>query len=157
MIFDREPYFSFISDADALLKMHYAELTLHKELVQLAPMHERYARLESDGKLEVYTARLEGELVGYSLFVVDRHIHYRDLLVASNDVLYLRPECRRGVAGIRLIRYSEEMLAKRGVDKVFWHIKFNREPGDKKDFRAIMHRMGYSDEEVVVGKILKRT
>jgi GNAT superfamily N-acetyltransferase len=156
MQFGKEPYFSFISDADDLLRMHYQELTLDKHLVQLAPMHERYAKLEAAGKLEVYTARHDGALVGYSLFVVDRHIHYRDLLVASNDVLYLHPEYRRGMAGIKLIRYSEEMLAERGVDKVFWHIKFNREPGDKKDFRAIMHRMGYGDEEVVVGKILKR-
>jgi hypothetical protein len=44
--------------------------------------------------------------------------------------------------------FAEQQLKERGVDKVVWHIKFHH------DFRPILHRMGYGDEEVIVGKIL---
>ena len=37
----------------------------------------------------------------------------------------------------------------KAVTKVLWHIKVNN------DFRLILHRMGYVDEDIMVGKILK--
>ena len=68
---------------------------------------------------------------------------------ASNDVIYLAPEYRQGMAGVRLMKLAETALKQRGVTKVLWHIKF------AKDFRKILYRMGYVDEDAIVGKILK--
>jgi hypothetical protein len=53
------------------------------------------------------------------------------------------------MTGIKLIKASEQELNKINVTKVVWHIKFH------KDFRNILYRMGYKDEDAIVGKILK--
>ena len=155
--FKHEILFNIIEEVDGLLKMHYEELTLHKERVVLNPMWENYAAMEKAGGFAVFTARDEGMLVGYSAFFIHPHMHYKDLVVAANDVLFLHPEYRKGMTGIKLIKFSETTLKNRGVDKLVWHIKFNKNEKDKKDFRAIMHRLHYTDEEVIVGKFLKET
>jgi hypothetical protein len=61
----------------------------------------------------------------------------------------LHPDYRAGMLGLRLIKESEKILKEKKVDKILWHIKFN------KDFRIILHRLGYVDEDVIVGKIIK--
>ena len=95
------------------------------------------------------TARDEGKLVGYSIFFITNHLHYKSTVYANNDLLYLHPDYRKGSLGIKFIKASEIYLKNRGVAKILWHIKFN------KDFRILLHRMGYVDEEVIVGKIIK--
>lgn len=135
-------------ESEILLTSHYNELTLNKHAIKLNPDWDRYFELESKNKFHCFTARNDSVLVGYSAFFVDSHIHYRDLLVAANDVLFLREDLRLGTTGIRLIKFSEQQLKLLNVNKITWHVKF------AKDFRVILHRMGYSDEDTIVGKIL---
>lgn len=147
--FRTETLFDVIDEVRPLLEAHYEALTLNKDRVKLDPMWERYAALEAAGAFVVFTARDEaGKLVGYSAFFIQHHLHYAALKTAINDVLWLAPEQRRGVAGIRLIRYCEQQLMALGVDKLTWHIKFSL------DWRPILNRMGYVDEEVVVSKYI---
>lgn len=146
--FQREQVLDVADEIEDLLRMHYEEVALHKEAIPLDPDWPRYVSLEEVGQLAVYTARDDGRLVGYSVFFLYQHIHYKQTRIASNDVLFLHPDYRKGTCGIKLIKHSEQQLKSLGVNKVTWHIKFN------KDFRPILHRMGYCDEEVIVGKIL---
>ena len=148
IVFQREILFDFIEDAEPLLEMHYQELAKHKERIALAPVWERYAELEKRGVFVLFTARDDGKLIGYSAFFVQTHIHYADMLVASNDVLFLHPGYRKGGTGIKLIMFSERQLKEQGVNKITWHVKFSN------DFRPILHRMGYADEETMCGKLL---
>lgn len=136
------------TESEILLKDHYTELTLNKEFITLNPDWDRYFELELKNKFHCFTARNYGELVGYSAFFVDTNIHYRDLLVAANDVLFLRHDLRLGTTGIKLLKFSEQQLKLLNVNKITWHVKF------AKDFRPILHRMGYADEDVIVGKLL---
>jgi hypothetical protein len=138
-----------VEDIKPLLDEHYKEVALHKESIPLDPDWSRYKMLADKGLLFVVTARDDNKLVGYSVFFITQHMHYNSTKMASNDVLYLSPEYRKGMAGIRLIKISEIELKKLGVTKVLWHIKFH------KDFRNILYRMGYLDEDAIVGKILK--
>lgn len=135
-------------DIGALLQLHYEELTADKEHVALAPDWGRYLSLEALDKLLAFTVRDEGKLIGYSVWFVDAHIHYKDLLVAANDVIFLHKDYRKGGTGKKLIDHSEHMLKWFGVDKVIWHIKF------KQDWSAILLRRGYAKEDFTVGKIL---
>lgn len=133
-----------------LLKLHYDEIALNKEHIPLDPDWEKYKTLCDRGNLFVVTARTDDQLlVGYSVFFTTYHLHYKSTLVASNDILYLHPDYRKGTTGIKLIKFSESELKKLGVDKVIWHIKY------LKDFRNILYRMGYFDEDAIVGKVLK--
>ena len=143
----QEPLSSIVHEVSYLLKQHYLELTGNKDKVKLDPIWSRYAELEQTGKFYTFTVRDNGELVGYSGFILDRHLHYRDLMVATNDVLFLREDLRLGITGIRLIKFSENRMKELGANKITWHVKFS------KDFRPILHRLGYLDEEVIVGKM----
>ena len=137
-----------MEEVQILLLQHYEELTLNKHKVKLKPIWSRYLALEEQGKFITVTARIDDELVGYSGFFLNQHIHYEDLRVASNDVLFLRKDLRQGMTGIRLIKYSEGTMRDFGANKITWHVKYSN------DIRPILHRMGYADEDVIVGKLL---
>lgn len=137
-----------VEEMQPLLELHYQELTCHKDQIKLEPDWKRYAELEQQGVFVLFTAREHGHLVGYSAFFLTPHIHYAQTRVAINDVLFLHPDHRKGRTGIKLIRHSEQALKAMGMQKITWHIKFSH------DWRTILHRMGYLDEEVSVGKML---
>lgn len=144
----RETLFDVVDEVDGLLRQHYDELTLHKDKIKLDPMWGEYRALESAGKFVLFTARDDGKLVGYSAFFVVPHMHYADTVMALNDVLYLHADYRKGRTGIKLIQYAESVLREFGVQKLTYHIKHSL------DWSPILHHMGYSDEEKIVGKML---
>jgi GNAT superfamily N-acetyltransferase len=146
--YHKESLCDVIAEVEPLLRLHYDELTLNKDRVKLDPDWERYANLEHAGGFHVLTARDGDRLVGYSAFFLNTHIHYRDLRVANNDVLYLHPECRKGMTGIRLIKFSEGWMKALGADKITWHAKYSN------DLKQILVRLGYADEEAIMGKML---
>lgn len=145
--FQQESLYEIIDEVDELLQLHYTELTHHKHVVKLKPMWHRYGALEEMGLFVVYTARDDARLIGYSAFFVNQHLHYEDLTIGINDVLFLHPEWRKGLTGIRLLKFSELELKKLGVHKVTWHCKDN-------GLDVILKRLGYKHEEVVMGKII---
>jgi GNAT superfamily N-acetyltransferase len=139
-----------IEEFKSLIELHYQEIALHKDSVPLDPDWDRYAAIDATDNLMIVTARNEKqELIGYSVFFITPHIHYKSTIVASNDILYLHPDYRKGRVGIRLLKDSETACRHRGVNKILWHIKF------AKDFRNILYRLGYLDEDAIVGKILR--
>ncbi len=146
--FARELLCEVVQEVQPLLELHYAELTLHKDVIKLDPRWDDYILLERMDRLAIFTARDEGRLVGYSAFFVNRHMHYSDLVTAQNDVLYLHPDSRRGTTGLRFIDFVEAPLRDMGVRKLVYHIKFSL------DWRPILHRRGYADEEVMCAKLL---
>jgi len=136
-----------IAEVEPLLELHYQELTLNRDVVKLNPDWHRYAELEHAGAFHVFTARDDGRLIGYSAFFLGPHLHYKDLVVANNDVLYLHPDARSGMVGIRLIKTSEAGMKALGAAKITWHAKHSN------DLQQILARLGYTDEEVIMGKI----
>jgi GNAT superfamily N-acetyltransferase len=146
--FDVEKVLETKKELEVLLDKHYEELTLNKDVVKLKPIWSLYKELEDKNQFVLFTARDNNELIGYSAFFLKSHIHYEDLIVASNDVLFLKSEYRLGTTGIKLLKYSEQKVKELGANKITWHVKASN------DFRPILHRMGYFDEDVIVGKIL---
>jgi hypothetical protein len=144
-----ESLFDIMPEMELLTEQHYQEITLYKDKVKLNPDWSSYKKLEENNQFFLFTARVDGELVGYSAFFLKPHIHYKDMLVGSNDVLFLKKEHRSGLTGIKLLRYSEQKMKEFGANKITWHVKYSN------DFRPILHRMGYADEDVIVGKMLK--
>ena len=134
--------------SEDLLEEHYQELTLNKNVVKLDVNWEKYQKLEDLGMLMALGAWEKGEFIGYSIFFIQTHMHYKGLKTALNDVLYLRKDKRQGMAGIRLIKESERQLAKNGLIKVLWHVKFNTALG------PLLKRFGYANEEFTMAKIL---
>ena len=132
-----------------LLEQHYEELTLDRDIMVLAPNWDQYQRLLDQKELSVLAAYFGGQLVGYSVFFIYNNIHYKNNIMAKNDVLFLSGPYRRGRLGINLIKRSEQHLRELGVSKILWHVKCHS------DFRPILHRLGYVDEDIMVGKALR--
>jgi hypothetical protein len=101
-------------EAMPLLNSHYDEIAQFKDVQKLDPDWETYDYLERVGKLWVMTVRDRGTLVGYMTMVINRALHYRTLLMATEDIHYLLPQYRRGMTGYRLIRLTLRAMQARG-------------------------------------------
>ena len=144
----RETCAQIIEDIKPLIVRHWREIALHQDEVPLDPDYAKYKKLEAAGALCIVSCRRDAALVGYSIFFLNRHIHYKGCFMASNDVLFLDAPERKGTAGLKLIRESERILEGLGVKRVIWHIK------PKHDFSPILRRFGYEQEEIIMGKLL---
>lgn len=128
-----------------LLMAHKDEICLYEDFV-FNPDWETYKRMEELDALRVYTARNEGELVGYAGYTVSHNMHYKDSKHAVQDVLYLKPDRRGVMTGVSLIKFADQQLAEMGVVLVSHHVKV------KNDFSPILERMGYEQAEKIYEK-----
>lgn len=143
MRFAREPFSAqLIAEMLPLWDAH------HKEIPQLGfppdPDLAIYKQMAEKGVLRIFTARLGGAanvagsiVVGYQVFFVMRHPHRRYSVEASQDILYLDPDVRKGLTGVKFIRWCDDQLIKEGVKAIFHQISA------RNDFGKIFERMGY--------------
>lgn len=134
--------------ADKLFAEHYEEIARNKHIMQLAPNWDLYERLEKGDLLLIISAWDEAKLVGYSVSFLSHHLHYRHLLYAQNDVLFVSKEYRRGKLGLALIRETENLARQRGAKLMLWHAK----QGTALD--ALMPRLKYQVQDIVYSKEL---
>jgi GNAT superfamily N-acetyltransferase len=146
--FQRETLFDVIEEVKPILEKHYDELCLRKDAMALKPRWDVYSNLEAVDAFVVFTARDEAGLAGYAAFFVSAHMHYADLIVAQNDVLYVVEEHRKGSVPMRLINYCKSQLAAIGTHKIVYHAKYSN------NLRALLNRLGYGDEEAMCGMLL---
>lgn len=145
--------------------MNYREerggVNLFNELFPLLEEHEKelnvlsceldvdlrmYIKAVSNRTIRVYTARDDdGVLAGYAIYFLYRHPHY-NVLVGAQDVLFITKEKRRGLTGIKLIRFSEDKLKEAGVKVITQRTKKH------KDLGRLYERLGYGLQEEVYTK-----
>ena len=143
-----EEYDTCRAEIDACLRVHWLEIALDHDAVPLDKDEAGYRALANAGQLSIVTARRGGELVGYHASIVRPHLHYRSTLHAHVDVYWLRPDCRRGLVGYRLLQAAERALKARGVRKVFTGTKLHKDRG------VLFERLGYRETERLYTKIL---
>jgi GNAT superfamily N-acetyltransferase len=150
--YQQESLFDIVNEVDDLLRLHYEELCLNRDKIKLDPMWDRYAELERSGNLVLFTVRDDKKLIGYSAFLVTKHLHYGMLTLAINDVLFLHPDYRSGRIGIKLIRmcesYFEDIKTPDVEIKMVWHAKFDT------SLEKLLRSMNYTAEEISFGRIL---
>jgi ribosomal protein S18 acetylase RimI-like enzyme len=127
-----------------LLAAHCAEIG-QRDLTH-QPDWEAYRKTEAEGKLFILTARKDGELIGYNVMLLINHPHYAGDRVAQNDVIYVKPEHRRGRIGLGLVRYFEAAMRATGFDKIYYHAK------PSNDFGSLLVRLGYEAVEIIHAK-----
>ncbi|MES2531935.1 MAG: GNAT family N-acetyltransferase [Pseudomonadota bacterium] len=120
------------SEVAPLLESHWHEVA-HYDDLPLDPDRDRYATIDANGGLRVFTARLavpapdRGRLIGYLALFVVPSLHYRSSIFALQDVLYVDPLHRGSRAGIGLIRHAHNKLRAEGVTVIFQHVKARRD------------------------------
>lgn len=123
--FHTEPWGEYYADParEKLWWEHYEFLAqAHDHKMPMSPDIAQYQALAASGQLEVVTARESGELVGYSLFLVRRHLHY-SALVAFEDAYFLTPRLHRGGNGRRLIAFTLDRVWARGAQRAYFMTK----------------------------------
>jgi|SRR5208283_833455 len=138
VIFAVESGRSIMPEIDTLTKLHWEEIALDKDKIELAPDFEKYAILEDKGVLHVITARDGGKLVGYHISFIQPHLHYRNDLMCFTDIYFIHPDYRDGLVGLQLFRFIESEMKKLGVCKLIAGCK------DHRNLATLFKRLGWT-------------
>lgn len=148
IVFQQEALATCLHEAVSLLGEHYEEIAEFKHLLVLDPDYSRYEEVEKRNGLRVITARENGRLVGYIVFFIYKHLHYKSVLVASDDIHFICKEKRAGSVGIRLFREGERALRAAGVKFILVRCKA------KHDHSRIFEHLGYRPFDIMYAKEL---
>ena len=107
-------------DVEKLLQSHYEELSVTKQY-KLNPDYEVYR--QNSNRIKVVVCEDDDVIVGYIVFFVSPHLHYKDCLMAVEDIYYLKPEYRKGSTGIKMFRFAEVYLKSVGVNMIKYSTK----------------------------------
>lgn len=108
-----------LDELKVLLPDHYRELALNQDQVPLDPQYEIYIENEHKGGLLFVALRDAGVMVGYYIGFIAPGLHYKTCLTCITDIFYVRPDKRNGTAGIKMFRFVEKELKRRGVNRWF--------------------------------------
>jgi hypothetical protein len=130
---------SLLEEAKPLLEKHWREIAYFKD-IELNPDYYKYLKLQELDSIKAFICRDdEGLMIGYATFIIQPMLHYKQILSAIEDILYIHPEQRR-IGGF-FIKYCDEQLDKLGVQLVSHHIKLAH------DWSRGLERMGYVKTE----------
>jgi len=114
--FATESYEQVIEEIKPLNAQHWDEIALNKDFIGLDPDYEFYEAMDRLGRMVVATARDDdGPLIGYAIYFLGPHKHYREHLWAISDIYWIHPEHRRGRVGMNLFKFVEQALRTRKV------------------------------------------
>ena len=139
LIIQEEDYLKLKPEANDLILKNWEDTGL--EDLELDPDWSSYDVLYQAGCFGVYTARENNVLVGYLGVLARNHLHYKGSVFASNDVLFLDKDYRKGLAGYFLIKYSLEDLKKKGVDVFLFNSTV------EKPYDPILKKLGFKHHE----------
>lgn len=149
MKFAHENLANVKEDILPLIEEHWKEIALNKDVIKLNPDWDAYAAYDYIGALRVYTARQDGQLMGYFVVLVSKSLHYKDHTFANNDIIFLRKQAREGMTGVKLIKYAVSCLEKEGVSKILINTKIHQ------PFDVILERLGFNCIERIYSKCLR--
>ena len=128
--FQVEEWAPFYADAKPLMRQHWEEIALDRDVIPLALDEAKYQKMSDDGILHVLTAREGSLLRGYYLAFVLPHTHYATSgKMAFTDIYFLQPSARTGSNGIRLFEEAERTLRELGVSRIYLSTKVKRDCG----------------------------
>lgn len=117
--FDSETWSKVKDEFHDLGRRNYEECKISGGDKPYSLHQEAFDYMESEGLLHVTTARDDGKLVGYVLTVLSpRHLMF-DAFVSQTIGIYLKPEYRKGLNGVRLMDADEFHMMGLGVHKMY--------------------------------------
>lgn len=142
----------FIDDVEdeiiALGELHMAEVHHQHDLLPVDFDLDLYRKAEGLGLLKIFTARDEGELIGYVVVVITPDIHSKGNFLASDDGFFVKREYRKHGHGTRLLQFAETCLKEDGF--ATFHVSSTMmNPIDD-----LLLRVGYKEIERKYEKVL---
>lgn len=112
---------NFINEIEGILELHAEDL--NELAFSLNPDWNIYQQLADSDTLHIVTARDNKKLIGYYVSIILTHPHYKDAVVAENDLHYLLPEYRKGWLGYKFLKQVIQFLKERNVDVITHSMK----------------------------------
>tara|TARA_R100000234_G_C4983803_1_gene172261 strand:+ start:43 stop:552 length:510 start_codon:yes stop_codon:yes gene_type:complete len=131
---------------DPLFEEHYEEIARNKQVMKLKPNYQLYEALNSTGWLFIYVAMRDDVCIGYSMNIMMHHLHYADLRIAQNDILFVKKEFRGGRLGLRLLKVTEDHARSEGCKLMLWHAKENTALAE------LLPKLKYGVQEIMYSK-----
>ena len=137
-----------LATAQTLFDEHYEEIARNKHVMVLKPDEETYRKSEEMGTIFILSARQGDKLIGYSVNFVTNHLHYADLKLAQNDLLFISKEHRGGRVGLKLIKETEKHATLLGCKLMLWHAK------ESTTLAHMLPRLKYGVQDIMFSKEL---
>lgn len=152
VVFREETFSRLRAEGSPLFLAHWHEATADRSV----PLDVDWALFEQIERADMevcITARRSGVLIGYAVYLVHDHLHYRGLKVAEADVFFLNEDDRAGFVGIKLFQVAEALLQERGVNEVWQRVKLHVRPGrGRSDLGPLFTYLGYRPVETIYRK-----
>lgn len=139
--FAREKFVDVYPETLPLAIQHYHEIAWNKEKIPLDVDVEKYTLLDEQGILFCFSARDQGNLIGYAFFIVAPHPHYKSTVFASNDVIFIKKQYRGRRLGEDFISFCTNDLVAFGVQVMAIRIK------DCLDWSSLAESIGFESVE----------
>lgn len=143
-----ENWFDCKEEMQWLFPIHWEEVALNQDSIPLDMWFDEYDKLAAADILHIVTVRDDDKIIGYYWAMIRNHMHYAKSLTAYTDMFFLHPNYRKGSNGIKLIRFFEESVKAKGVQRIIANTKV------KLDKSAIFERLKYQRAEVVYTKVI---
>jgi GNAT superfamily N-acetyltransferase len=147
LIYEDVDGLKFIDELEQIFPEHYDELCVTKDFA-LEPDYDAYRRMAAAGMLRTITCRVDEELIGYIVFIIQPHLHYKSCKTAFEDIYYVKKEYRKGRIGIKLFKYAESVLKEIGVNRIIMHTKIHL------DNSRLFEYLGYKHTDKLYTKLL---
>lgn len=146
--FDEECYGDVIEEIKPMLYAQYEEVEMYQDKIPLDPDYEKLQEMSDLDILRTYIMRADGKIVGYSVFFLYGHQHHKAHRFAANDVVYIDPEHRHGLATVEFFNFCERKLIKAGTSVVMYHMK------EHKPFHNLMTQLEFDHAEHLYTKYI---
>lgn len=146
--FQVENWFDCKAGMEWLYPIHWEEVAMNKSTIPLDMWFEQYDKLAAEASLHIVTARDDDKIVGYYWAKIQPHLHYKESLTAFTDMFFLHPKYRKGMNGLKLIKFFEVSVRARGVQRIIASTKA------KLDLSVLFERLGFERAEFVYTKVI---
>jgi hypothetical protein len=141
IVFKEEKLADCLEELKPLLKLHWEELANNKDIKALDPDYATYLCLNEINVVRVFTVRIDTKLVGYSIWIVNKHLHYKTWVYAVADVYWLHPDQRKTGVSYDFFFKTEDWLKSLGVKAIVVQDKLNH------SHTSFFNRLGYTPIE----------
>lgn len=152
--YQKEKLFDVKDEVADILKQHWEEVSINKDVIQLDPNWELYKLLEDNGNISITTARDNGKIIGYFGYIITPSLHHRSIKVADGDLFYIHIDYRKSTIAIKLLALSEKYLLEAGVNIIFNKTKDYIHNVHGVSSGSLFKRAGYDKIENVYSKLL---
>ena len=118
MIIKRERLDVCLLDVDRLLLDYFERTNAQDGQPKLLMDWASMIKLESMGKVALFTARIENKLVGFALYVMYPHLHHGGNIWAMCDILAVDPDQRGKGVATNIVEHAERRFKQMGITQM---------------------------------------